>query len=170
MALTAANEVMARKIALEGLSQTDAYSCAYKTEGKTPDAISKLASAVANRPEVAKRIEVLRERATAAAVKSALLTREQSLDEAGQLLRDAQDLGQISAGVAAAKLRAQLSGHLDEKKQDARGALDEMDVDGLLKMREAVEAKIQHSREALEMTGEAQPIVKAVVPMRRVIG
>jgi hypothetical protein len=168
VALTAANEVMARKIALENMDQSAAYACAYKTEGKTPDAISKLASAIANRPEVADRINVLRERATAAAVKKAALTREDAMDEAGQLLKDAMDLGQISAGVAAAKLRAQLAGHLDEKKQDPKGALEDMDLERLLELRKAVEDKVARSREALAMTDAPAPVATPA-PIRRVI-
>lgn len=166
MALTAKQEVFCQGVAVRKLSQTDAYTYAYDVGKMTPASIHNAASKLAAIDEVKARIVVLTERATAAAVKAGALTLAQSIDEAGQMFEDAKALGQVAAGVAAAKLRAQLSGHLDEKKQDAKGSLDDMDVKGLLAMREAVEAKITSSREALEMVGD---VVAPAAPIRRVI-
>lgn len=168
MALTAKQEVFCQGVAVRKLSQTDAYSYAYDVGKMKPASINDASSKLAANPEVAQRIVVLKERATAAAVKAGALTLAESIDEAGQMFEDAKALGQVAAGVAAAKLRAQLSGHLDEKKQDAKGSLDDMDVKGLLEMREAVEAKVKQSREALEMVGDA-PAPQVASPIRRVI-
>lgn len=167
--ITGANEVFARKVALENMDQSAAYACAYNTSKMTPKSVACAASALATKPEVAQRIVVLRERATQSAVKAAAHTRDAAIDEAEKLLQDAHALGQISAGVAAAKLKAQLAGHLDEKKQDAIDTLADMDASSLVKLREAVEAEIARSREALEMTGGDAPAKPAAVPVRRVL-
>lgn len=164
--LTAANEVFARKISLENMNQTDAYACAYDVSGRTPEAVHKASSALALKPEVAGRIQLLKGRAEAKSVKAAAYTLDSAMGEAEQLLQDAQALGQISAGVAAAKLRAQLSGHLTEKTPDKGNVLDSMDADGLLEMRKEVEARIQRAKEALDLVGEA-PLAPAA--HRRVI-
>lgn len=92
------------------------------------------------------------------------------MGEAGNLLEDAQALGQISAGVAAATLRAKLSGHLAENKLESKGALDDMDVQALLEMRADVEVQIQRAKDALELCGDVDSPPPPPVPLRRVIG
>lgn len=169
MALTSQQEVFAKKIALENLNQSAAYSAAYNVAKMAPKTITDRAHDLAKLPEVAARIDVLRERATAASVKAAAHTRDAAINEAQALLEDAHALGQISAGVAAAKLKAQLAGHLDEKKQDPKGQLDEMDITSLLELKKAVEDKVESSREALAMVEVKTPVIAAPAPIRRVI-
>lgn len=169
MALTAKQEAFARGVALEKLGQADAYRAAYDTSKMTPKSVDESASHLAADTKVAARIKVLAERATAAAVKTAGLTLDGSMAEAEALLQDAMALGQISAGVAAATLRAKLSGLLAEKDSKKGNPLDDLDVDGLLQLRVDLEAKIARNREALEMTGDLVPEA-AAAPIRRVIG
>ena len=164
--LTSKMEKFSRGVAVEKLSLSDAYRAAYDTAKMQPTTVQSEASKLAAHPAVSARLEVLEGRAEAAIIKKAALTVEQSLDEAGELLEDAQALGQISAGVAAATLRAKLSGLLVEKPAEKGSALDSMDVEDLLEMRKEVEARIQRAKEALDLVGEA-PLAPAA--HRRVI-
>lgn len=168
MALTGRQEVFCRKVALENMTQRAAYSCAYEAGTKTEAAIDKLASSVASHPEVIARIEVLRQGATAAAIKTAGYSLAQAITEAEEARQDAKGNGQSSAAVAAVTLKAKLSGLLVEKKEvTTRGPLDDQDVAGLVAIRDEVNAKLQRAREALEMSGDQ---VAPPVPARRVIG
>lgn len=168
MALTPKQERFAQNVALKRMNQSQAYAEAYDATGKTQEAVAKLASSVASHSEVKARIVVLTGRAEAEALKKGALTLEQSLEEAGQMFEDAKALGNTSAGVAAAKLRAQLSGHLVEKADKNRANdLEGMDVEGLAELRIAVEAKLQSSRDALAAIG--MPVTPPAVA-RRVIG
>ncbi len=164
--LTSKMEAFARAVALENQSLADAYRAAYDTAKMQANTIQTEASKLAAHPAVSARVQVLKGRAEAAIIRKAVLTVEQSLDEAASLLKDAQDLGQISAGVAAATLRAKLSGLLVEKPAEKGSALDSMDVEDLLEMRKEVEARIQRAKEALDLVGEA-PLAPAA--HRRVI-
>ena len=168
MALTAKQEVFCQKVAIQKLTQTDAYSAAYDVEKMAPDTIRKKASELALSGDVAARIAVLSERATAAALKKSGLTLEASMKELDDLMQDAQALGQISAGVAAAKVRAQLAGHLVEKKEIRSGPLEASDVEALLKMQRQIDADAQRARDAAELAGEAEVVV--IQPVRRAIG
>jgi phage terminase small subunit len=156
---------------LEGLNLSDAYRAAFNAENMKPATVNRAAKELADHPKVAARIKVLREGATAAALKKAAHTLEDAMKEAGDLLEDAQVLGQISAGVAAAKLRAQLAGHLSEKRDARPSSLDDMDVERLLELRAALEAKIKRNKEvsAPVDTHASTPSTPAV-PIRRVIG
>lgn len=167
--LTSKMEGFARGVAIEKLSLSDAYRANYDTAKMTPKSINDAASKLAAHPAVAQRVQVLSERATAAAVKTAAHTLEASMVEAGSLLEDAQALGQISAGVAAATLRAKLSGLLVEKPNEKKNALDDMAVAELLLMRDEVNARLQRAKDALDLVGET-PAAPVVVPLRRVIG
>ncbi|MCX7144187.1 MAG: hypothetical protein NT123_24755 [Proteobacteria bacterium] len=165
--LTAKMEAFARNVALKNQSFTDAYTDAYSTEKMAPRTVQTEAKRLAAHPLVAPRLELLRGRAEAAAVKRAALTLDDSLDEAGEMFDGAKAAGQFSAGVAAAKLRAQLAGHLSEKKEEHQGALTDIDVEVLLKMRDELVEKIKQTKEALARKG-AQP--EEPKPCRRVIG
>lgn len=167
MALTSKQEAFARGVALEKLSLSDAYRAAYDTAKMQPTTVQSEASKLAAHPEVAARIQVVSKRAEAAAVKKAGLTLEASMEEAASLLQDAQALGQISAGVAAATLRAKLAGHLVEKKENTKDMLSDMDVEGLLSVQAEVNARIQRAKDALALVGEVEPVAAPL--MRRVI-
>ena len=165
MGLTASNEVFARKIALENLDQTAAYSCAYNTKSRSRDSIYQAASALAHKPEVEARIKVLREGAVAVATKKAGYALADAMIEAEGALALAHDARQAGAAVAAITLRSKLSGLLDEKPEKS-GPLTDLDVVSLLAMRDQIEVEISRARDALEMTGDAVTAPKA----RRVIG
>lgn len=166
--LTQKMAAFASGVAIEKLSLSDAYRAAYDATKMTPKSINDAASKLAAHPAVAQRVQVLSERATAAIIKKAGFTFEASMDEAGGLLEDAKALGQISAGVAAAALRARLAGLLNEKREEKPGALDDVSVQELLALREIVAAQLQRAADALELVG-ISPIVAPVI-MRRVIG
>lgn len=167
--LTSKMEAFAQAVALKKQSLSACYAEAYDAAKMAPKSINDAASKLAAHPAVAQRIEVLVGRAEAAAVKAAAYTIEAAMGEAGRLLEDAKNLGQISAGVAAATLRARLSGLLAEKKEEKKGALSDLDVEGLLALRAELEAKLQREADALELAG-ASSAAAPVTPFRRVIG
>lgn len=163
-------EKFSRTVALENQSLTDAYRGAYDTAKMQPTTVQSEASKLAAHPEVAARIQVLSERAQAAAIKKAGLTLEASMAEAGELLEDAKSLGQISAGVAAATLRAKLAGHLSERKEEKRDVLDDIDVAILLQMRDEVVQRLQRAKDKLALEdAQRPPGPDAPTPFRRVI-
>jgi hypothetical protein len=167
--LTAKEELFAKKIALENLNQTAAYSAAYDVSKMAPKTITDRGHDLAKKPDVAARITVLRERATNAAVEKAALTLADCITEAGEMLEDAKALGQVSAGVAAVKLRAQLAGHLTEKESKSKGPLDDLDISGLVELRQQLDAKLIRNRDALELIGDL-PAPAQAQPVRRAIG
>ena len=135
----------------------------------TRESVTKAASALATRPDVASRINVLKGRATAAAVKNAALTLEDCLAEAGEMLQDAKALGNTSAGVAAAKLRAQLAGHLVERKEVKDSRLDDATVDNILDVLKELKQRAAAAAEADALVGgEPEAIQATVIPIRRV--
>lgn len=168
MALTAKQERFAQNIALKGMNQTEAYSEAYDSAKMGPASVNANASRLALHPDVKARIDVLREGATRAAVKAAAYTRDDAIREADEARLAALANGQGSAVVAATKLKSELAGHLSEKKADAKATLDDMDVESLLKLKAAVEDKVERSREALAMTATTAP-AEVAPQLRRVI-
>jgi hypothetical protein len=168
VALTAQQEVFAKKIALENMGQSAAYSCAYNTSKMTAKTVTEAASRLAAADNVRARIDVLRQGATRAALKAAAYSIDDAISDAEEDRVLARNAGQGSAAVAATKLKAQLAGHLVEKKADAKGALEDMDLERLLELRKAVEDKVARSREALAMTDAPAPVATPA-PIRRVI-
>lgn len=169
MALTGKQEAFCKEVALNNQSLTAAYVASYDTSKMVPASIHDAASKLGASPAVAQRIQVLRERATAVAVKKAGYTLAEEIETANDLIEQGKAAGQVSAAVAAAKHRAQLGGHLAEKKENNKSALDEMDVEKLLALKAELEAKLQRNRDALELAGDVAPAAEPM-PMRRVIG
>lgn len=170
MALTAKQERFAQNIALKGMTQSAAYAEAYDAVKMKPETVSRAAVDLAANPSVSARIDVLKQGATRAAVKAAAFTLDDAIRESDENRLAALANGQTSAAVAATKLKAELSGHLTEKKADPKGSLDSLDVERLLELRALVEDKVERSREALAMTGAAAaPVVAPAAPIRRVI-
>lgn len=127
-----------------------------------------MASRLAAKIHVAARIAVLTERATTIAAKKAGLTLADCIEEANIWVEDAKALGNTSAGVAATKLRAQLAGHLVEKREVKNtGPLDEADVGALSTMLVVAGEEIQRLKDAQALTGE---VAAPPAPIRRVIG
>ena len=153
MALTARAEAFCQAIVVKGMNQTEAYSFAYDVSKMSQETITNLASRLANRDDVRARLQVLRERATAAAVKSAAYTIEDALREADELMADGKALGQVSAAVAALKVKAQLGGHLAEKTAEKKGPLDGEDIDGLVSIREEINRRLQQAADTLDFIG-----------------
>ena len=168
MALTAKQEAFARAVGVEGLNQTEAYTKAYGAGKMSPNALSSTAARLAALPPVAARIAVLIEGPTAEAVRKTGLTLADSINEAGEMLDGAKAAGQYSAGVAAAKLRAQLAGHLVERKEVRSGPLEDVDIARLLSMKAQAEADLSKASEVAEFMGDATVTVDQ--PVRRAIG
>ena len=166
--LTAKQEAFCRAIAVEGLNQSAAYSKAYDAAKMTAKSISEAASRLAADSKVAARIAVISEGATAVAVKKAGLTLADAMGEAGELLDGAKAAGQYSAGVAAAKLRAQLAGHLVERKEVRSGPLEDVDIQRLLAMKAQAEADLARAGEVADFMGDSAATVDQ--PVRRAIG
>ena len=100
------------------------------------------------------------------------LTLADCIAEANIWVADAQALGNTSAGVAATKLRAQLAGHLVERKEvSTKGQLDDMDIAALAKMRDEanrlIQVQVDAAAEAAALTGA---VVAPTPQLRRVIG
>jgi hypothetical protein len=136
-----------------------------------------MAAELAALPHVAARIRSLRGGVAAAVVKRAAHTRQDAINEAGNLAERAMARGQISAGVAAIKLRAQLAGLLPSGRKSRRSKdasqsdLTDDDNAALTEMRADIEVQIQRAKDAIEMCGELdEPTPAAPVSMRRVIG
>ena len=170
MALTVKQERFCQLVALKQMTQTAAYSEVYDITGKTPEGIAKLASAVANRPGMQERISVLRERGTVEAVRKAGRTLADCVQGVEELIEDAKNLGQISAGIAGAKLRAQLLGHLVEKKEVRQGPLDDADLTKLQATLQHVDEQLTKLSQARDLVGGSAPVPVEFMPLRRAIG
>jgi phage terminase small subunit len=168
--LTAKQIVFCQKV-LEGLNLSDAYRASYSAEKMLPATVNRAAKELMDNPKIAARVGELRESVSTIVVKRAAHTLDAAMDEAGQMLEGAKAAGQYSAGVAAAKLRAQLAGHLSEKKEEHKGALTDIDVEILLKMRDELAEEIKRAKEALALEGaQAFTVTQVPAPFRRVIG
>lgn len=167
MALTAKQEQFAKAVALDGMNLSDAYAKAYDTARMLPKTASDNASRLAAEPAVAERINVLRERATAAAVKKTGYTLADAIEEADTAAREGLALGQVSATVAAVKLKAQLAGHLVEKKEIRTGQLEDTDLAKLAAMKAQAEADLKAAEDAASVVGE---VPTPAAPVRRAIG
>lgn len=168
MALTIKQEKFAQAVALQGMTQSAAYSACYDAAKLSPANLARRASEVARHPEVAARMVVLTERAAADAVKKAAYTLDAAITEADQLIADARSLGQVSAAVAAAKHKAQLAGHLVEKKEITnRSGLDDLDAEKLKKLRDELNARLDRAREAQALVGGTEMVQPQ---LRRVVG
>jgi hypothetical protein len=135
---------------------TDAYSRIYETGGMKPETVGRRASELAAKPRVAARIQLVRERAANAAVKKAAYTLEAALDEADELIEAAKAHKQTSAGVAALKLKAQLAGHLVEKKEvSTTSQLSDSDSKAIAEMKAQAEAALKAAQDMVDMVGIA---------------
>ena len=169
MALTAKQEAFCRGVALDKLTQSASYARAYDTSKMTESAVSSKAAQTAAIPEVRERIAVLIERATTAAVKKAAYTLADAIKEADTAMQDGMALGQVSAAVAAIKLKAQLGGHLVERKEVVTKHLEAADIEVLEHMQKEIATRLKRAREAKDLTGEEDKTT-ITQPVRRAIG
>ena len=165
--LTAKQERFAQNVALKGMTQSAAWGEAYNATLMSPKSINEAASRLLANVKIKARVIGLKQGATAAAVKKAGLTLADSIDEAGDMLAGAKIAGQYSAGVAAVKLRAQLSGHLADRKEVRQGPLDDADVAKLVATLAEIDAKLAAMKDAEDLVGGSEPEIAA--PVRRVI-
>lgn len=141
-------------MAIRNMNQSEAYSTAYDASRMTAESITSAASKVAAHDAVAARILVLKGRATAAAVKKAGLTLADEIQACSTAVENARALGQTAAEVAAIKLRAQLGGHLVERKEvSTKGTLEEADIAKLMALKREIDLRITLSKEAADLVG-----------------
>ena len=166
--LTFKQELFCVKV-LEGLNLSDAYRAVYNSQKSKPATVNRAAKELADNPRLAARIALLRQGATAIAIKKAGYTLADAMTEAAEDRQLAIAGGQASAAVAATKLRAQLAGHLIERKETSnKGALDDTDVAVLVAMRDEMIIKLKRLQdEAAAVAGDLPP---PPIPTRRVIG
>ena len=152
--LTAKEEIFCQCLAMRKMNQSEAYSTAWDASKAKPETIASKASILASQEKIKARISVLTERATAIAVKKAGLTLADEIMACTETLENARALGQASAEVAAIKLRAQLGGHLVERKEvSTKGTLEEADIAKLMALKREIDLRITLSKEAADLVG-----------------
>lgn len=168
MELTPKQERFAQNIALKQMNQTEAYKDAYDTGKMSESSIRGAAAALAANRAVAERIAVLKAGATAAAIKKSGYELADAIEEAEDARQLTRDQGQGSAMVAAIKLKAQLAGHLVEKKEVNNTNLDAKEIERLKAMHQQALDTLAKAREAAELVGQAVPVLAAGPgPIRR---
>lgn len=113
--------------------------------------------------EVKARINVLAHRAAGTAASVAAYTLDMAMTEAEQARQLAQAKGQAAAATAAVKLKAQLAGHVIEKKEVKQtSSLDNANATTLEGIRREVEERLQRVKDAEALTGDAPaaPVVR----------
>lgn len=129
--LTPKQQAFVVKVTCENLSFSDAYRAVYDCTNRTPEQINSAASSLARSAKVAARISAVQRGAEAAAVAKATYNLQAAIAEAEEQRVAALEKGQIAAATAASKLKAQLAGHLVERKEIRSGPLEDSDVEDL---------------------------------------
>lgn len=161
MALTAAQAKFAHGIAVDRLSQVAAYSAAYDVSNMSKSTIDRRAREVAQHPGVKAEIELISAGATAAAITAAAYTLDKAISEAEDARILAHKMGQASAASGAVKLKAQLAGHVVERKEfSEKDPLKDATNDELVKLRAEIDARLSAGKAAAEVT-EAPIVVPA---------
>lgn len=117
MKLTAKQQRFAELVALEGMTQADAYRTAYAAENMKAETIRKRASELMSNGDVTGMVESLKAKKAEKVVEKAALTADdivQELEEA-RLAAMTGDRPQASAAVAASKAKAEVLGLVVQK-------------------------------------------------------
>ena len=113
MKLTPKQEAFAQAI-VTGMNQSDAYRAAYKVRpGTKPESVNVSASQLMANPNVAQRVDKLRE----PVIKKAQMTLEGHLERLQTLSEAAEDEKQYSAAITAEVARGKASGVAVDKSQ-----------------------------------------------------
>lgn len=136
--LTAKQERFCELVALEGMTQADAYRQSYDAKGMTDKQIWEKASVLAANAKVAERVESLKAEVAKATVKKTARTREQLLEKLDRVFDDAMDGDRKahSAAVSAIGTQAKLLG-FDVQKVELSGDLE-------------IKAELEHYRRTKE--------------------
>lgn len=114
---------------VDGLNQSDAYRHAYDAQNMKPAVIAKEASLLIDIPNVAVRIQALREHVTDALVAKRVWDKERFIDESETNLRLARFLGQLAPANGALTLIGNATGNIKDQV-----AASETAFDALIKM------------------------------------
>lgn len=151
--LTAKQERFCELIALEGMTQADAYREAYDCAKMKPETIWARASELMADSKVSGWVESLKAEVAKATVKKTARTREQLLEKLDRVFDDAMDGDRKahSAAVSAIGTQAKLLG-FDVQRVELSGDLE-------------IRAELEHLRKAKEMMGQlttGQKLVAAI--------
>lgn len=146
MSLTAKQEKFCQAI-VSGMNQSDAYRHAYDASKTKPDVVNVKASQLMANGKVKVRVAELRKPVVAAVQAKAVYGLEQAMAEAAEAMEICRNKEQGGAMVSAVVLRSKLNGLLIERKEVRTGPLDDLPVDQLLAMQQAIDA-IRRAREA----------------------
>ena len=153
-------EAFARAVATGKLNQSAAYSECYEAASLSPAVIADRASRLAGKPEVQARIKVLTVGVTKAALKAAAYTLDVAIGEVDEIMSEARANKQAAAAVAAVKLKAQLAGHvIDRKEIKEIDPLKGATLEELGKLRDEITMRMLAAREA-EVITQPTPLLK----------
>lgn len=149
MALTEQQERFAQLVAVDRKSQRAAYLEAYGDGGAASSTIDRRARAVATQPEVVARVKVLVDGATEKLCEIGAYTLQAALIEAEEARQLAHERGQASAAAAAVKLKAQIAGHvLDKKEVSTKDPLTGATIEELGRMRDEITRRMLAAKAA----------------------
>jgi hypothetical protein len=140
--LTVQQEKFVQLVALEGLSQTEAYKRTYNCIAASPADITSRASTLAAVPKVASAIASARGAAAAAAAKKAAYTLAHAIEEAEAARKMAEEKNDAKGVATAVALKAKLAGHMVERKEIKFGSLEQEDVEVLEAMQAELRARL----------------------------
>lgn len=149
-------------VALKRMSLLDAYSTAFDVTGMKASTIAKRGSELFKRPDINAEINLVIEGARRASVKAASYTLDDAIADVEEGMNLAKTNGQSSAYVQAVKLKAQLAGHvIDRKEVSTKDPLATATLDELGTMRDEITRRILAAKAAEADKPQALPLAKA---------
>lgn len=140
--LTPKQEQFVHLVAREGLTNTEAYKRVYDCTAAPHEEIPKRAYALATSAKVASAIATIKGAVQAEASRKAAYTLADAIKEADEILEAARRANNLTAANQAAKLKAQLAGHMVERREIKFGALEQSDVEELEAIRDEVRRRL----------------------------
>lgn len=155
--LTAKQERFCELVALEGMTQADAYRQAYDCSKMKQETIWVRASELMADSKVSGRVESLKAEAAKATIKKTARTREQLLEKLDRVFDDAMDGDRKahSAAVSAIGTQAKLLG-FDVQKVELSGTIAAQEVMGNLTPGQVVRASLAVLRQNCSGTERAE--------------
>lgn len=149
MALTEKQQAFVEAIATDRLSYSAAYSKAFDVSGMQKLTVAKRASELARKPEIQAEINVILEGARRNSVKAAAYSLDDAIAEVDEGLELAKTNGQSSAFLQGVKLKAQLAGHvIDRKEVSTKDPLTGATIEELGRMRDEITRRMLAAKAA----------------------